>query len=53
MSEAKVGEWGLWCDGGARGNPGPAAMAYVLVGPDRVEVEARGEHLGIVTNNVA
>ena len=41
------------CDGGARGNPGPAAAAYVLMDGDGAEVEARGEYLGSVTNNVA
>jgi ribonuclease HI len=45
--------WTLWCDGGARGNPGPGAAAYVLQDPAGREVEARGERLGEVTNNVA
>jgi ribonuclease HI len=45
--------WTLRCDGGARGNPGPAAAAYVLIDGDGAEVEARGEYLGSVTNNVA
>ena len=38
----------LWTDGGARGNPGPAAFAYVLEAED-----ARGEAIGVATNNVA
>jgi ribonuclease HI len=37
-------------DGGARGNPGPAAAAAVISGP--VSDEAR-ELLGVATNNVA
>jgi ribonuclease HI len=40
-------------DGGARGNPGPAAAACVISSPDG---ELLGEHaqlLGIATNNVA
>jgi len=45
--------WRLRCDGGSRGNPGPAASAYVLSDPLRREVEARGEYLGTTTNNVA
>lgn len=53
MSTDGAGPWGLWCDGGARGNPGPGAMAYVLVDPAGREIEARGEWLGDVTNNVA
>ena len=40
-------------DGGARGNPGPAAAACVISAPDG---EVLGEHsqlLGTATNNVA
>lgn len=53
MPTSDSGVWTLWCDGGARGNPGPAALAYVLQDPSGREVEARGESLGEVTNNVA
>jgi ribonuclease HI len=50
---SEAGIWTLRCDGGARGNPGPGAAAHVLLAPDAREVEARGEYLGHVTNNVA
>jgi len=53
MREAGSEVWTLRCDGGARGNPGPGAMAYVLSDPHGKEREARGEFLGTVTNNVA
>ena len=43
----------LWTDGGARGNPGPAAYAYVLEADDGTVLEARGEAIGVATNNVA
>jgi ribonuclease HI len=43
----------LWTDGGARGNPGPAAFAYVLETEDGDPLDARGERIGIATNNVA
>lgn len=43
----------LSTDGGARGNPGPAAYAYVLEAEDGMVLEARGEAIGIATNNVA
>ena len=43
----------LSTDGGARGNPGPAAYAYVLEAEDGTILEARGEVIGIATNNVA
>ena len=40
-------------DGGARGNPGPAAIAAVLATPDGEVVEEIGEAIGRATNNVA
>ena len=43
----------LSTDGGARGNPGPAAFAYVLEADDGTVLDARGETIGIATNNVA
>ena len=43
----------LYTDGGARGNPGPAAFAYVLEGDDGTVLAAHGETIGVATNNVA
>ena len=43
----------LSTDGGARGNPGPAAYGYVLEAEDGTVLDARGERIGIATNNVA
>jgi ribonuclease HI/catechol 2,3-dioxygenase-like lactoylglutathione lyase family enzyme len=43
----------LSTDGGARGNPGPAAFAYVLEADDGTVLEQRGEAIGVATNNVA
>jgi ribonuclease HI len=40
-------------DGGARGNPGPAAAAAVLSTPDGEVVDEAHEYLGVATNNVA
>jgi ribonuclease HI len=40
-------------DGGARGNPGPAAIAAVVRGADGEVLEERGERIGHATNNVA
>lgn len=53
MSASLTTSWRLRCDGGARGNPGPAAAAFVLSDPAGREVEARGDYLGPATNNVA
>ena len=43
----------LSTDGGARGNPGPAAYAYVLEADDGTVLAAHGEAIGVATNNVA
>ena len=43
----------LSTDGGARGNPGPAAYAYVLEAEDGTVLVAHGEAIGVATNNVA
>jgi ribonuclease HI len=43
----------LFTDGGARGNPGPAAAAYVLETEDGTVLAAEGEAIGVATNNVA
>jgi ribonuclease HI len=40
-------------DGGARGNPGPAAIGVVVRNDDGAIVEAVGETIGKQTNNVA
>jgi ribonuclease HI len=43
----------LSTDGGARGNPGPAAYGYVLEAEDGHVLAAHGEAIGTATNNVA
>ena len=43
----------LSTDGGSRGNPGPAAYGYVLETDDGTVLDARGETIGVATNNVA
>jgi ribonuclease HI len=40
-------------DGGARGNPGPAAIGVVVSAADGALVEQLGEAIGEATNNVA
>ena len=40
-------------DGGARGNPGPAAAAAVATAPDGAVVGERRLYIGEATNNVA
>jgi probable phosphoglycerate mutase len=43
----------LSTDGGARGNPGPAAYGYVLEAEDGTVLAAHGKAIGTATNNVA
>ena len=40
-------------DGGARGNPGPAAAGYVVMAEDGTVLLEKGLYLGRATNNVA
>jgi ribonuclease HI len=43
----------LFTDGGARGNPGPAAYGFVLEDDGGEVLAAEGEAIGTATNNVA
>ena len=43
----------LFTDGGARGNPGPAAYGFVLEDDGGTVLAAHGEAIGVATNNVA
>jgi len=43
----------LYTDGGARGNPGPAAYGFVLEAEDGDILAAEGVAIGSATNNVA
>jgi ribonuclease HI len=43
----------LFTDGGARGNPGPAAYGFVLEAADGTVLAAEGRAIGSATNNVA
>jgi ribonuclease HI len=40
-------------DGGARGNPGPAAIGVVVSDPDGTVLDEVAERIGVATNNVA
>ena len=43
----------LHVDGGARGNPGPAAIGVVVSEPGGTVVDEVAERIGLATNNVA
>jgi ribonuclease HI len=43
----------LFTDGGSRGNPGPSAFGYVIEAEDGTVLDARGEAIGVATNNIA
>lgn len=42
----------IYCDGGARGNPGPAASAFIVYENKKI-IHKEGKALGVTTNNVA
>jgi ribonuclease HI len=46
------GVMNIYIDGASRGNPGPAAFAYVITRPEQAAIEEMGS-LGISTNNQA
>lgn len=43
----------IYTDGGARGNPGPAASAFVIYNEEKKIIEKGGKFLGKTTNNQA
>lgn len=43
----------IYTDGASRGNPGPAACAYILIDKEGIEIATYSEYLGDTTNNVA
>lgn len=43
----------LFTDGGSRGNPGPSAMGFVILGLDDSEIKKDSKYLGVTTNNQA
>ncbi len=43
----------MYFDGGSRGNPGPAAWGFTIVGEDGTPLAALGKTIGVATNNVA
>jgi ribonuclease HI len=51
MDQIKI--YSLFTDGGARGNPGPAAAAYVLLDEHRQLLSETGLYIGKTTNNTA
>lgn len=53
MVNRLTGELSVFCDGGARGNPGLAACAFVVEDMMRRVIYRQGKFLGRATNNVA
>ena len=43
----------IFTDGGARGNPGPAAIGVLILNEEKKEVYRYAEKIGETTNNVA
>lgn len=43
----------IYIDGGARGNPGPAAAGVVIFDKDGKKIKEFGKYIGETTNNIA
>lgn len=43
----------VYVDGGARGNPGPAAVGVYIIDKNRKEIKSIGKKIGHATNNIA
>lgn len=43
----------VFCDGGARGNPGPAAIGFLVKDTKRKTLIKKSKYIGKATNNVA
>lgn len=43
----------VYVDGGSRGNPGPAAIGYYIVGEDGKVIKRGGEFIGFATSRIA
>lgn len=43
----------IYADGGARGNPGPAAIGFIVKDPMGKTFGEKGKYIGRTTNNVA
>jgi len=43
----------IYTDGGSRGNPGQAAIGFLIYGPKKIILEQYQECIGIKTNNFA
>src|SRR3989344_1482565 len=43
----------VYTDGGSRGNPGPAACAFVIKDENQKILFWKGVYLGVATNNIA
>lgn len=43
----------IYCDGGARGNPGPAAIGFLVKDSQGRSIYKQAKKIGIATNNIA
>lgn len=48
-----AGELFIFADGGARGNPGPAAIGFIIKDSKGKILKREGKYIGETTNNVA
>lgn len=49
----KIDKVKIYTDGGARGNPGPAGIGYVIYDEQNKIIYSAGSYIGVATNNQA
>lgn len=53
MNKESISKLYIYTDGASRGNPGPAAYAYIFTSKNRKIIEKNSGYIGIKTNNQA
>lgn len=53
MAKSAVDGATVYVDGGSKGNPGPAAIGYYIIGENGQEIKRGGEFIGFATSRVA
>ena len=53
MKNLKIKAFNIYTDGGSRGNPGPAAISFIIYDNNNKKLEQKSEYIGNNTNNYA
>jgi ribonuclease HI len=53
MKNSMSNIFNIYTDGGSRGNPGPAAISFIIYDYDNKKIQQKSEYIGNNTNNYA